>query len=224
MLLRFRIPVLLVCLFGLTLPALAQEKPATSLRNGAWALQFGVSQNFTLTSFEGSTISAKHHASDNSAWRYGLTLNGEFGSQGAASDESPDSKSKDNHQRLALSIVYISYPDVIERPLDVVHLYWGIGPNVSFSRSRSQDAAGSSIMTTQGLGAGLGGLIGAEWFVAPRISLTAEYGSALRYERNATTIKPDDVYGPGSTVSSNTFGLFSQGVKFGISVYVSPGK
>ena len=56
----------------------AQEQAAeiNSLKAGVWALQFGISSNFTLSSFQGTTISAKYQTSTTNAWRAGITLNG----------------------------------------------------------------------------------------------------------------------------------------------------
>lgn len=223
-----RLPLLillgLVCSYSGMAYAQNQEAPANSLRKGAWALQFGVSQNFTLTSLEGSTISAKHHFSDQSALRYGLTLDGRFGSDRGGTEEDADLQRKSNEQSLALSTEYIRYPDLEQHPLDALHLYWGVGPDVSFTRNRRQTFPDSVAATTYGWGVGIGGVVGAEWFVARRISLIAEYGSVLRYNYDATKTKPGSAPGPTLIQSRKTFGLYSQGVKFGISVYVRPGE
>src|SRR5512135_73197 len=54
----------------------AQSPDSASLHEGMWALQFGITGLFTLTSLQGSTFSAKYHFSDRSAIRGGITING----------------------------------------------------------------------------------------------------------------------------------------------------
>ena len=68
---------LLVSGFCLT-QAQEQTVETSSLKPGAWALEFGISSNFTLVSFQGASISAQHHTSATNAlaswnhdqWKY----------------------------------------------------------------------------------------------------------------------------------------------------------
>ena len=66
---------LLVSGFCLT-QAQEQTVETSSLKPGAWALEFGISSNFTLVSFQGASISAKYHTSATNAWQAGITING----------------------------------------------------------------------------------------------------------------------------------------------------
>lgn len=58
------------------LPVDAQSSDSTSLREGAWALQFGIAGNFAPTSLQGSMIGAEYQLSEMSALRGGITVNG----------------------------------------------------------------------------------------------------------------------------------------------------
>ncbi len=45
-----------------------------SLKEGSWALMFGIDQNFRLTTLNGFTLSIKKHTSDAHAFRLGLSV------------------------------------------------------------------------------------------------------------------------------------------------------
>ena len=57
-------------------PAQSQSSDSNSLKDGIWALQFGITGNFTLISFQGSTIGALYRISEKNAIRGGITING----------------------------------------------------------------------------------------------------------------------------------------------------
>src|SRR5262245_23591102 len=64
--------VLLVVVVG---TSSGQEARPNPLAPGVWALEFGIGQNFTLTTFNGATIAVKRQSSARTALRAGLTLN-----------------------------------------------------------------------------------------------------------------------------------------------------
>jgi hypothetical protein len=68
----------------------AQNEPSenNSLKEGVWAMQFGISSNFTLTSFQGSTLALKYQLSDRDAIRGGITINGSTSNGNSSSSES----------------------------------------------------------------------------------------------------------------------------------------
>lgn len=211
---RLRPPVyilgLAVLLLGLgggaTPTAQAQESAdpePTPLREGAWALQFDVGQNFTLDSFLGSTISAKRHTSAARAWQVGFTLGA-----GVTSRETDGGSSRtENQQDVAVTARYLAYPFLGDQETESVQLYLGAGPLVDFRR------ASQASQTAWQWGIGVSGTIGAEWFVHPRISLNGAYESVLRYGRER--VETED--GPGRT--TNRFRLGAGGARFGVSVY-----
>jgi hypothetical protein len=194
------IPTLLavVAIAGLSNPVLAQNN---SLRDGAWALQFAVDDNFMLESFQGATISAKHHYSDATALRYGLTL--DFLSE---TDEGGDDE---NELSVALATQYLMYPTVDRGRNDRVHLFWGFGPEVAFMRTENETTEATD-RTWRGA---VTVLVGGEWFVHRRVSLTGEYSTSLFYANR-------QVEALGVEETDSQFGLSANGVRFGISLYV----
>lgn len=86
-------------------------------------------------------------------------------------------------------------------------MYWGVGPLVGVE-SRRWSPPDSEALSVHELSLGVGGAIGAEWFVRPRISLSAEYQSAL------TAVLASD---PSPTEWGVR--LADDGVRFGVSVY-----
>jgi len=200
--------VLLLGIRGVATPAAQAQQSADPkpipLREGAWALQFNVGQNFTLDSFLGSTISAKKHTSAARAWQVGLTL-----AAGVTSRETDGGPSRtDDQQDVAVTARYLAYPLLDEQDTESVQLYLGAGPLIEFRR------ANQASRTAWQWGVGVSGTIGAEWFVHPRISLNGAYESSLRYGRDR--VEPEEA-GPGRT--TNRFQLRAGGARFGVSVY-----
>lgn len=170
-----------------------------TLRDDAWALQFRVTDNFTLGSFDGSLISAKHHFTDRRALRYGLSL-------GASRED--DGTDERTQQLLVFGVDFLDYPGVASNPSGTMQLYWGGGPSISFQRSESEPIMNLS------WGVGLGGVIGAEWFVRPRLSLLAEYSAALQIQRATQEVD-------GTETNERTDVRFGgNGVRFGVSAYL----
>jgi len=183
---------------------------STSMKQGAWAFQFGVAGNFTLTSFQGSTLALKYHCSDNRAIRAAITVNGNFTDgtdlqTGVLNDTGHSTASNDNvahSSSVALAVQYLWYVN----PADVVHFYAGFGPSVSYSRSHSEAIQGSlesqdtyyyaqgydwtqvnASSTSSQWGFGVRGVAGVEWFAVRWFSLRAEYGQSIQYQWTSTT-------------------------------------
>jgi hypothetical protein len=174
-------------------PAHAQSPH--SLAEGNWALQFRIAQDFTLNSFSGGVISAKHHRTADRALRYGFT----FGSQHVDRDNAPNTSAT----QVGLVAEFLTYPTLSRDPGGDIHLFWGAGPAVHYHRQTAEPQGGDRI-TSQVVTVGAVGSIGAEWFVRPRIGLTAEYQSGLNV---------------GFGTDRRTLHLGQQGVRFGASVY-----
>ena len=72
--------MLLVTLSFFNAPAFAADNTDSEKQNslvaGSWSLQFRITDNFQLSSFQGATISAKRHFSEGRAIRFGMSLNG----------------------------------------------------------------------------------------------------------------------------------------------------
>ncbi len=209
--------ILLLSLVSLTLysssRAQSQSADSTSLKEGIWALQFGIAGNFTLTSFQGSTIGAMYKFSDRNAIRGGITISSSTNdatssSSGSIADTSDGSAPESNSTKSAtVSIVlqYLWYTN----PNGPVHLYAGLGPLVSYSYSDYstnypylysvtnngstrgywiQDIYSSN--STQ-WGAGGAGVLGVEWFACGWLSLHADYSESVQYRWGTNSSNED---------------------------------
>ena len=183
--------------------AQTQSSDSTSLKEGIWALQFGIAGNFTLTSFQGSTIGAKYQLSDKNAIRGGITISGSTGdgtssNSGSISDSSygtvPGSSSTKS-ATISLVIQYLWYMN----PNGHVHFYTGLGPFISYSYSKySSDSPYLNTVYNDGSyegywehqfsasnstqwGVGGSGVVGVEWFASRWLSLHADYSEGIQY-------------------------------------------
>ena len=218
-----------------------QSPDSTSLREGALALQFGIAGNFTLTSFQGTTISMKYQLSSKNAIRGGITLGGRTndgsntvsGSYADTSIGSISGKNSSSSQNISFTIQYLKYLN----PNGPVHFYTAIGPSVlySYSKSNSDNPYSgesylyrdiySSSSTQWGIGATVSA--GVEWFPSRWFSLRAEYGESLQYQWGSSTSTSDYTYTTSARVpshyessgTSKGWSLGSSSVSFGLSVY-----
>ncbi len=209
------------CVLGglLTHPeaCVAQDEALNSLYDGAWAVQFRISENFTLSTFSGSIISIKRHYSERSALRAGLSLS--LAALDAQSDrELTDTTITSNHDSNAYSVrlelQYMRYTN----PQGRLSPYWGVGPLVGYGDSSSKDSFGGDTFKrdSRAWELGLIGSLGVEWFPARYIGLHAEYGLSFTYNNQKDTRKsPSGVQTDKSTVWR--FG--GEGVLFGLSIY-----
>ncbi len=130
--------ILLLIMFSLTVYFFSlsqtQSPDSNSLKEGVWALQFGIGGNFTLTTFQGATIGAMYRLSDKNAVRGGITINGSTNdgttsNSGSISDTSDGPASGkqliENSNRFLGSPIYVVY----ESKCSYSFLYrsWSIG-------------------------------------------------------------------------------------------------
>jgi hypothetical protein len=193
--------VALGILTSITCPsAFAQSDTEPDIED-RWALQFRVTENFTLGSFQGGQISAKKQYSARRAFRFGLGL---YARQAYRTDDRANSDSDtDLDTRVdgtAQWIRYLAYEDALRA-------YWGLGPTIGFSQ-RTDDGDQDYLQ----LRGGAEGALGAEWFVRPRISLSAEYRASLTYVWNR---RYDEII----EFTSGELTLRTGSVLFGVSVY-----
>jgi hypothetical protein len=219
-----------------------------TLKAGAWAMQFGISNNFTLTSFQGSTFSIKYQLSDMAAIRGGISIstssnNGNGTSFGTADSSfgSLPTNNSSSSQGISFNLQYLWYMN----PSGPIHFFIGFGPSVSYSNSQNNSAIANlgysqnnnivvyylynetqSSSTTQ-WGAGVTGSVGVEWFLSQWFSLRAEYGESLQYRwgSNSSTTNYFSAYvgyvGSQFKNSGTTNGwtLSSSSVSFGLNIY-----
>ena len=235
----FLIPLILTS-FGFQVLFSQETKDSTSnsLEEGSWSLQFQISNNFTLSSFQGSNFSAKKHLSPNSALRFGIGLSIYSGNREDEINEySFQNITKELEDEIKSTFVnincyYIYYPSP-RKPLNV---YFGGGPLFSLTHnednSKSDEVEQDTILykldrktEAQGWGIGAAGLIGVEWFLTKQISIHSEYGSSILYlkeERTSTEIWESSLYDPNREerkTKTDQIRFRSDNVKFGISVY-----
>ncbi len=224
--------ILITCLCFLILPVVASANMENSLPNDkSRALQFSINDNFSLSSFNGSTISYLNHSSLNKAWRYGLSFGASIGNSENNSiynDDTTYVTDVDNHSiNLSLNILRLWYPNTSSK----ISIFYGLGPYVSVNSSEfdnkrvTENPVNSTDLrssTTWNIGGK--GIFGALWMVSKNIGLHTEYGTNLVYNYGSTKItRINEV--DGSIIErisesvSKGFKISSATVKFGLSVY-----
>jgi hypothetical protein len=216
----------------------ADERSDDALRAGSWALQFGISSNFTLISFEGLSISAKKHFSPSRAIRFGTTIaawtedvNMDDLYRSQDHQQSSISDADNNSLSWDISALYLFYPG----PRDRLSFFAGLGPDFGYSRAKHetntnvirdgqviQDAEQNKWTYNRRVYLGLRGVLGAEWFATKRISLIADYSLSTRYMWEKSETSSEYTSGSSSSSTDNDrqrFDLYSSAVQFGISVY-----
>jgi hypothetical protein len=181
--------------------------------DGKFALQFQISENFTLTDFQGAILSGKYHLSNRSAVRLGLSM--KF-SDSDAEASFIEFDSLLNNKTISSSLFgfginaqYLYYLQV----WDVIGFYSGIGPfiNYEFREITSEDYSKG-----EDLSIGLDAIAGVEWSFIKFMSFSAEYGFQFYYFYRTSNSKSNNSTSE-ATVKSWIFS--ADQVKFGISVY-----
>lgn len=182
------------------------EEDSIPLEKGTWALQFAAGQDFTLSPFIGSTLSAKKHTSAARAWQFGLTTKADVVFE-REEDRFSDQES------LEITTRYLAYPLLGDQDAETVQLFVGAGPLVSFDRSsrETEDEFGDRTRWRWGIGAS--GTVGAEWFVHSRISLSGAYETSLRFQQDRFVFDDRE----NQTENLLTFGAGF--ARLGVSVY-----
>ncbi len=242
--------ILLIILVSITLSfsCLAQNKSSdsVSLSEGKWALQFGIAGNFTLTSFQGSTIGAKYQLSENKAIRGGITINGSTndgpnsftGSIGDTSNSTVPGSTSAKSATVSFVLQYLWYMN----PNGIIHLYAGLGPLFSYSYSynssdysylynaSNQGYWVREIYSSNSIQRAVGGaaVVGVEWFASQWLSLHADYNESVQYQWRSTSANNERSssyinYTPfhlDTSGSTKGWTLSSSGVSFGLNIYL----
>lgn len=225
-----------------SLPPIEKKRP-NSLKPGAWALQFQISDNFrSFSGLQGFGVSVKYHFSRTKALRFGVggslsssdfdvssrSLQADTIRQKGLRNSDMDGQSVD----FAAQYVFYTAPDA-----DVNFLF-GLGPLVRYARNQWESVDNASYGNAVGVrnstqketmwNIGASGLFGAEWFAIKSISLHVEYGVSLEYQSRDFSSKGTDTITDFSGTRTYSFeGEGSGGavrlnlasVKFGLSVY-----
>lgn len=224
-----------ILLFTFTFSSFAQTDTTQIDLAGKFALQFQISQNFTLSSFQGGTFSGKYHFSNNSALRLGIYV-------GLASRDNniyekkiyPDTsfiKSFEGNnyvkEQIKFSFQYLYYITI----KNSISVYLGAGPNyaynfsdrdtkLSYNSTFGEDKTSTGTSTNM-YSFGFDVLIGIEWFVRSNIGIVAEYGSSYSYSKSNYAYNKLASNGTRQigeeNLTDNSFNPYS--VKFGVSIY-----
>ncbi len=193
-----------------------------SLKDGAWALQFQVhiDGDFDIGGLDGGSLSMKKHTRDDAAWRFGARFSGDWtdGERRVGESGWVTSDADNSRRALTLSVHRVFYP----RPTTDFNLYFGFGPELSYSRvfgeSRYLDSTGLarriSSTTTRHWGIGMGAALGVEWFMNRNASLTIEYGSALEYYADKRAYESSSYEADGSRRRRNYEETLNDGIQF----------
>ena len=223
--------------------------PRNFLQPDAWALEFGIGYNFSLTSFQGSALSIKRQLNSHEAIQLGIG--------GSLSDQSTSGSTQynlgdtltygysqtgaSNGGSIQVNLQYVYYPN----PDADVIFYFGAGPTIGYSRSKSNinstpalpvpadstvyiDYPSSPNQNSTSWNAGVSAMAGVECFVWKYVSIHAQYGLNLTYgESNYTSGYAYEILRNGKLVprtssshgSSHTWQFYPASVMFGLSVY-----
>jgi len=147
-------------------------------------LQFAISQNFTLASFQGGIISTKYHFTDNTSIRFGVSTivddrNKDETINYFRTDSTYSVKNKDDQNRTMFGFRLQIIQNVVKTS-DVL-FFVGAGPFVEFGNTEhkqnelSPSNENLSDYKSDYTNYGLDVLCGIEWFVKSNISISAEY-------------------------------------------------
>lgn len=199
-------------------PASADEVE-NSLREGAWAIQFGIDDNFTLSDFAGQ-VGLKYHHSSRTAARIGVDA---WAGGSEEDDGSFDAETESDRYGFELDFLILRYFD----PEAPVNVYFGGGPLVYYDTQNStRTVYGDSVTVetetdTDTWSAGARVTLGAEWFPTRAIGLHAEYRTALIWTSRDNT---GELRRDGDRIDSYDHTTTSWGgnvgsVLFGLSAY-----
>jgi hypothetical protein len=219
--------------------ALADPDPANSqsdfsIKHGTKALQFQLGSAFSYRTDNSLALAGKYYLSPRSALRLGISFGGsdETSDDNYASYSSYDSsfhytvtEYNQERQTIAITLQYLKFHQISPK----LNFLWGIGPSLRFNRNNDDNTI--TIDDTQwinykynrtSISPGFSGLLGAEWQINHRISLTAEYGIEIYYSHSTSEDSRDDYSSAPRTTSKskdNSFGWNSLGTNMGVNIF-----
>jgi hypothetical protein len=196
----------------------AQEASAQEIRQepqrGSWAVQFRVTDNFTLSSFEGSVLALKRHLTPSHSIRASLGLSLQGQTSEAIRDTLLSSRENDVHS-VSFNLDYLWYA----RPQSTLSLFLGGGPLFQYNTATSDyefPTPSPSVKRTD-RAFGVRAVVGVEWFVTRQIGLHSEYGvEAVRNTDETTNRGPSS---PPYTTKVTTWSVQGRSAYLGASVY-----
>jgi len=235
---------LLTSLFSL----FAQSNESPQIENNnlhEWSIDFGISNSFTLTSFQGSTISISKLYSKDSRIRLSLSTdlsiaessskNERITNDSLKNSRVSDSNTNDDHYYM-LSCQYV----YILSPYEKTSLFLSTGPLIKFNtRTGSSPYTNYNINSVtqnktdfeeNSFGIGLLNSLGYQWFASDKISIHAEYRISLSYNWRETINRSERIEFDLNGVKTQSIRdksnsdysewlLTDQGVLFGLSLF-----
>jgi hypothetical protein len=209
----------------------------------SWTMDFGISSNLTLETFQGTAISISKFVSDYQKYRFGISTNLNYTSEDHSGNEYAADTLKEltghndenNMYSVQITFQYITYAT----PKSQTSIYFGIGPLVGISWFKqnsdayanmpgyyqSQDGSADSHTNYS---VGVLGSCGVEWFFSEHISIHAEYGltakytwskeESSKYNKGGYINLKTDPYKNNYSSSYSSWLLSGQSVLFGLSV------
>ena len=207
-------------------------KQSNRLRAGSSALQFQITDNFRLSSFQGAVMSFKRHWSAKSAFRLGVSLDftiqdndrvSTFTRNDTLLDSDVDEFGFDG-QFVQIDLQYLRYANPDAR----LNMFAGVGPLVGFDRSSFERTSGPGGQSRSSFDdtswrVGATGLVGVEWFATKNISIHAEYGLVMEYiwlrEKRKTSSSGATASVRDTDEVTKVGDLRARSVLFGLSAY-----
>lgn len=194
--------------------------------DGKFALQFQISENFNLASFQGTTFSGKYNFSSRDAVRLGLSIN--FGdSEGDETISRSDTnlvstgRQEFNNFNIMLKTQYIYSMSITNN----IGFFVGGGPFISQTTSSSETKYIINLIettrtyTSDIFGIGLDLINGVEWMFSKNMSLSAEYGLKFAYTSSEEKGVSNATYDTIEESKRKVFQISGNHINFGISVY-----
>lgn len=217
------ISLLFLTIAAINLPTHAQAAARLDSLNNKFALQFQISQNFTLASFQGTTFSGKYNIGTRSALRIGLSVDmndvkSEYTSNPVDTSAIFNGSSEQNLLGITIRTQYLHYIPSEHN----IAFFMGGGPFIGYTKGTMKSYENAYIpdferkFETETFNAGIDLLIGVEWMFAEYMSLSAEYGIMFAYySREDSNIDNFSEHSSNDTV----YRISRGNLNFGLTVY-----
>ncbi len=201
----------------------AQSTSYLDSLDGKFALQFQITENFSLSDFQGAILSGKYHFSKRDAIRLGFSLiadnsDAESGTNRIDTTNFVTLERERNSFGFTLNTQYIRYL----RGTDDISFFAGGGPSFSYQTSTTETKPNNLVneegarKTTDYYILGLDVLLGVEWWFHKYMSLSAEYGMKFYYR---TFNSKEEIGAVINKVEEDYLKLSANNIRFGITVY-----
>lgn len=211
------------------------DSTKTAIAEDAKCLQFRIGSNFSLSSFQGSSISYKKHTSENRAYRAGITVSGGMLKDFQAYDTSfgTDSLHRDYNVNNNDFSIAVNWQRLKYSRSGNTYFYYGYGPNIAYVLDY-QEYLREECRTTEpeiieiqekrishGISAGATLLAGVEYFITASVSIHAEYSQGISYKYQWYKIFGDynEEQIRNEIRKNNALSLDAGGARFGCSFY-----